>query len=175
MNYCEIKKNDIANGLGIRTTLFVSGCTHQCKGCFQPQTWNFAYGKAFTHDVENAILASLEPYYISGLTLLGGEPFEPRNQEDLLAFLHRVKEAYPKKNIWAYSGYTLEQLFGKEPSRARCKYTDEMLSLIDVLVDGEFEEDKKDISLRFRGSANQRIIDMKKTLESGEIVLFELN
>lgn len=174
MNYCEIKKNDIANGLGVRTTLFVSGCTHHCKGCFQPETWNFDYGKLFTREVEDDILSSLSPYYISGLTLLGGEPFEPQNQERLVELLQRVRAEKPNKNVWAYSGYLFEELTGKIPSRARCGYTDEMLSLIDVLVDGEFVEEKKDITLRFRGSSNQRVMDLKKSLEAGEPVLLEL-
>lgn len=173
MNYGEIKKNDIANGLGVRTTLFVSGCTHHCKGCFQPQTWNFCYGNPYTKEVEDGIVESLSPYYIAGLTLLGGEPFEPENQAELVSLLRRVRAEKPGKNIWCYSGYVFEELTGKIPSRARCEYTDEMLSLIDVLVDGEFKEELKDIRLRFRGSSNQRIIDVKKTLEKGEIVLFE--
>ena len=174
MNYGEIKKNDIANGLGVRTTLFVSGCTHHCKGCFQPQTWSFDFGKPYTKEVEDDILASLSPYYIAGLTLLGGEPMEPANQASLLPLLRRVRAQMPSKNVWCYSGYTFEELTGAVPSRARCEHTDEMLSLIDVLVDGEFHEELKDIRLRFRGSSNQRVIDMKKTLDAGEIVLFDL-
>lgn len=173
MNYGEIKKNDIANGLGVRTTLFVSGCTHHCKGCFQPQTWNFSYGKPYTRAVEDDIVASLTPYYIAGLTLLGGEPMEPANQAELLPLLRRVRAEKPQKNVWCYSGYLFEELTGKSHSRARCEHTDEMLSLIDVLVDGEFKEELKDIRLRFRGSSNQRIIDVKKSLEKGEVVLFE--
>jgi anaerobic ribonucleoside-triphosphate reductase activating protein len=173
MNYGEIKKNDIANGLGVRTTLFVSGCTHHCKGCFQPQTWDFSFGKPYTKEVEDGIIASLSPYYIAGLTLLGGEPMEPANQAVLLQLLRRVRAEMPSKNVWCYSGYTFEELTGKTPSRARCGHTDEMLSLIDVLVDGEFKEELKDIRLRFRGSSNQRVIDVGKTLASGEIVLFE--
>ena len=174
MNYGEIKKNDIANGLGVRTTLFVSGCTHHCKGCFQPQTWSFDFGKPYTKEVEDDILASLSPYYIAGLTLLGGEPMEPANQASLLPLLRRVRAQMPSKNVWCYSGYTFEELTGAVPSRARCEHTDEMLSRIDVLVDGEFHEELKDIRLRFRGSSNQRVIDMKKTLDAGEIVLFDL-
>ena len=174
MNYGEIKRNDIANGLGVRTTLFVSGCTHHCKGCFQPQTWSFDFGKPYNAEVEESILSSLSPYYIAGLTLLGGEPMEPSNQAALLPLLRRVRAEKPGKNIWCYTGYTFEELTGVVASRARCEYTDEMLSLIDVLVDGEFKEELKDIRLRFRGSSNQRIIDVKKTLEAGEIVLFEL-
>ena len=171
MNYGEIKKYDIANGIGVRTSLFVSGCRHHCKGCFNPETWSFEYGKAYTKETEDDIVSSLAPYYISGLTVLGGEPFEPENQATIVGLLKRVKEEYPDKNIWVYSGYLFEELIGKIPSRARCEVTDEMLSYIDILVDGEFVEAKKDISLHFRGSSNQRIIDVKKTLETGEISL----
>lgn len=170
MNYCNIKKFDIADGIGVRVTLFVSGCTHHCEGCFQPETWNFDYGELFTKDVENEIIEALKPDYIDGLTLLGGEPFEPQNQKALLPFLKKVKNIYPKKTIWAYSGYTFEELTNN--SRAKCEYTDEILSLIDVLVDGEFKIDLKNISLKFRGSSNQRVIDVKETLKKGEIVLF---
>lgn len=171
MNYGEIKKYDIANGIGVRTSLFVSGCRHHCKGCFNPETWSFEYGKTYTKETENDIVSSLAPYYISGLTVLGGEPFEPENQATVVGLLKRVKEEYPDKNIWVYSGYLFEELMGKIPSHARCEVTDEMLSYIDILVDGEFVEAKKDISLHFRGSSNQRIIDVKKTLETGEISL----
>lgn len=171
MNYGEIKKYDIANGIGVRTSLFVSGCRHHCKACFNPETWSFEYGKTYTKETENDIVSSLAPYYISGLTVLGGEPFEPENQATIVGLLKRVKEEYPDKNIWVYSGYLFEELMGKIPSHARCEVTDEMLSYIDILVDGEFVEAKKDISLHFRGSSNQRIIDVKKTLETGEISL----
>lgn len=171
MKYCNIKKNDIADGVGVRITLFVSGCTHHCKGCFQPETWNFDYGEDFTERVEEHILELLSPSFVDGLTLLGGEPMEPDNQRALLPFVKRVKETYPEKTVWCYTGYTLEKDLMKE-SRARCEATDELLSLIDVLVDGEFVEEKKNISLLFRGSENQRLIDMKKTLESGETVLW---
>ncbi len=170
MNYCNIKKFDIADGIGVRVTLFVSGCTHHCEGCFQPETWNFDYGELFTEDVEKEIIEALKPDYIDGLTLLGGEPFEIENQKALLPFLKKVKNIYPKKTIWAYSGYTFEEL--TNDSRAKCEYTDEILSLIDVLVDGEFKIDLKNISLKFRGSSNQRVIDVKETLKKGEIVLF---
>ncbi len=172
MNYANIKKYDIANGIGVRVSLFVSGCTHHCKNCFNQETWDFLYGKEFTKEVEDEIIAALKPSHIRGLTLLGGEPFEPRNQRGLINFLRRVKEELPEKDIWAYSGYLLdtELLTG----RARCEVTDEMLSYLDVLVDGEFVERLKDITLKFRGSSNQRLIDMKKTLASNEIVLLEL-
>ncbi len=171
MNYCGIKKRDIANGYGVRVTLFVSGCTHHCKGCFQPETWDFAYGNEFTKEVEDELIEALAPGYIHGLTLLGGEPFEPCNQRVLVKFLKRVKEIYPDKNIWAYSGYLLDEELLKE-SRARCEVTDEMLSMIDVLVDGEFVLEKKNISLQFCGSENQRLIDMNETRKMGEIVLW---
>lgn len=173
MNYGEIKNYDIANGEGVRVSLFVSGCTHHCKNCFNPETWSFEYGKPFTKETEDYIIECLTPDYIDGLSLLGGEPFEPQNQEVLLPFLRRVKNELPNKNIWCYTGY----LFDREllcESRARCEFTDEMLSLIDVIVDGEFVQALHDISLAFRGSSNQRIIDVQKSLETGEIKLHNL-
>lgn len=173
MNYGEIKNYDIANGEGVRVSLFVSGCTHHCKNCFNPETWSFEYGKPFTKETEDYIIECLSPDYIDGLSLLGGEPFEPQNQEALLPLLRRVKNELPNKNIWCYTGY----LFDKEllsESRARCEFTDEMLSLIDVLVDGEFVQALHDISLAFRGSSNQRIIDVQESLETGEIKLHNL-
>ncbi len=174
MNYGEIKNYDIANGIGVRVSLFVSGCTHRCKNCFNPQTWDFNFGKEFTDETENEILKMLEPDYITGLTVLGGEPFEPANQQRLLPFLQRVKAKYPSKTIWIYSGYLLDEELLK-PSRARCEYTDEILALTDVLVDGEFVEELKNITLLFRGSSNQRIIDVPKTLKENKIVIKELS
>ncbi len=171
MNYAKINKNDIANGIGVRVTLFVSGCTHFCKGCFNSEAWDFNYGEPFTEDTENELLEALAPSWIDGLTLLGGEPMEPQNQRALLPFLEKLKEMYPKKTIWCFSGYTLEDELLSD-SRARCEVTDEMLSHIDVLVDGEFVEELKDISLRFKGSSNQRLIDLKPTLASGEVVIW---
>ncbi len=171
MHYGEIKNNDIANGTGVRVTLFVSGCRNGCKNCFQPQTWAFDYGKEFTEETEKYILSLLSPSHISGLTLLGGEPFEPENQRELLPFLKRVKETFPQKTIWAYSGFTLEELLGN--SRGSCEATRELLGLIDVLVDGRYVDELKDISLRFRGSSNQRIIDLPKSLNSGNIILWD--
>ena len=168
MNFCMIKPLDIANGPGIRVSLFVSGCTHHCKGCFQPETWDFDYGESFTEDTEEKIISLLDKPHIKGLSLLGGEPFEPENQECLLPFLKKVKEKFPKKDIWCYTGY----LFDKElleNSRARCRYTDEMLKCIDVLVDGRFVMEKKNLMLKFKGSENQRIIDVKKSLEDGSV------
>ena len=171
MNYGEIKNNDIANGEGVRVSLFVSGCTHHCKGCFNAETWNFNFGEPFTKEIEDKIICFLAPDYINGLTLLGGEPFEPSNQRALLPFVKRVKEIYPKKTVWCFSGYLFDkELLGE--SRARCEVTDELLSLIDILVDGEFVEEKKNISLRFRGSENQRIIDVPKSLQSGKVVIW---
>lgn len=170
MYYGEIKDCDIANGEGVRVSLFVSGCTNRCEHCFQPQTWAFDYGRPFTKETEDRLLSLLAPSYINGLTLLGGEPFEPDNQRALLPFLRRVRAAYPEKNIWAFSGFTYEELL-REGSHPRCEATEELLSLVDVLVDGRFVEALKDISLRFRGSSNQRLIDLNATRRTGELVL----
>ena len=171
MNYGAIKKCDIANGVGVRTVLFVSGCTHHCKGCFQPETWNFDYGERYTKQTEDEIIESLRPDYVDGITLLGGEPFEPENQRELVKLLRRIKKELPQKTVWSFSGYTYEELAGD--SRAVCEVTKEMLSMLDVLVDGEFVEAKRNISLRFRGSENQRLIDMNKTRKEGKIVLWD--
>ena len=168
MHYGEIKNCAIANGEGVRVTLFVSGCTNHCKNCFQPQTWDFSYGQPFTAETEEHLLSLLAPDYISGLTLLGGEPFEPENQRVLVPFLHRVRARYPKKNIWSFTGFTYEELH-TEGSHPRCEVTDEMLSLLDVLVDGRFVEKLKDISLRVRGSSNQRLIDLNATRAHGAL------
>lgn len=172
MYYGEIKNCDIANGSGVRVTLFVSGCTNHCEGCFQPQTWDFQFGKPFTRETEDTLLGMLAPSYINGLTLLGGEPFEPENQRVLLPFMKRVKEEYPDKNIWVFSGFTYDELT-TDGSRCRCECTDDMLALADILVDGRFMLAKKDISLKFRGSSNQRIIDLNQTRESGSIVIWD--
>lgn len=171
MNYGAIKKCDIANGVGVRTVLFVSGCTHHCKGCFQPETWNFDYGERYTKETEDEIIESLRPDYVDGITLLGGEPFEPENQRELVKLLRRIKKDLPQKTVWSFSGFTYEELTGD--SRAVCEVTNEMLSMLDVLVDGEFVEAKRNISLRFRGSENQRLIDMNKTRKEGKIVLWD--
>ncbi|MGN0601159.1 MAG: anaerobic ribonucleoside-triphosphate reductase activating protein [Oscillospiraceae bacterium] len=173
MNYASIKYCDIANGSGVRTSLFVSGCTHHCKNCFNPETWDFGYGNPFTEAVESEIIKSCESEFVKGLTLLGGEPMEPANQRALLPFLGRFKEALPEKTIWCYSGYLYEQLSGETEYRCRCEVTDDLLKLIDVLVDGEFVQDLHDITLRFRGSSNQRIIDLKRTREQGQITLWQ--
>lgn len=172
MNVATIKRRDIANGIGVRVSLFVSGCTHHCKGCFNAEAWDFSYGTPYTEETEEEILTLLAPDYVSGLSLLGGEPFEVSNQRVLVTLLRRVKAMYPEKTVWCYTGYTLESDLWKE-SRARCEVTDEMLSMIDVLVDGEFVEEQKNIRLLFRGSENQRLIDMNLTREAGTVVPWE--
>ena len=161
MNYCEIKKNDVANGEGIRITLFVSGCTHRCKGCFNEIAWDFDAGKPFTEETMEMLFEALSPSWISGLTLLGGEPMEPDNQRALLPFLKEVRKRFPSKTIWCFTGCVYERDL-LSPSRWRTEATDEMLECIDVLVDGPFVEDLKDISLVFRGSSNQRILRLRK-------------
>jgi len=171
MYYGEIKNNDIANGIGVRVTLFVSGCRNKCKNCFQPQTWDFRYGKKFTYETEEYIFSLLSQPQIGGLTLLGGEPFEPENQYDLLPFIERMKESFPNKTIWAFTGFTYEELC--TGSRAACDITHKLLSHIDVLVDGRYVDELHDISLRFRGSSNQRLINMKETLKRGSVVLWD--
>lgn len=172
MNYATIKKHDIANGVGVRVSLFVSGCTHRCKGCFNAEAWDFGYGKPYTHETEEEILEAVGKSYIAGLSLLGGEPFEPCNQRGLLPLLIRFRQEYPQKTVWCYTGYTLDRdlIAG---GKAHCEVTDEMLSYIDILVDGEFVEEKKDLKLRFRGSSNQRIIDVQKSLKTGQVCLWE--
>ena len=237
MYYGNMKYNDIANGIGVRTSLFVSGCRHHCKGCFQPQTWDFDYGKPFTKEEEEKIAASLREDYVAGLTVLGGEPMEAENQEALYPFLKRIRQEFPDKSIWIYTGYLWEELTaegsesveaqpaegnesveaqpeegsesvkaqpaeGNESVKAqpaegsaqsethpakgnpqkiflehrrycRCRWTLPLLRLIDILVDGEFHEAEKDLSIRFRGSRNQRLIDVKESLARGEVVLSE--
>lgn len=171
MNYSVIKNCDIANGPGCRIVLFVSGCTHHCRECFQPETWNFDYGQPFTQETVDEILHLLAPAYIAGLTLLGGEPFEPQNQPALLDLVRQVRAKYPHKSIWSFSGYTYEQITsGTLGPRA---ITEELLSLLDVLVDGEFVLELKNLNLRFRGSSNQRIIDLNKTRETGVLTLWD--
>ena len=171
MNVAEIKKCDIANGPGVRVSLFVSGCTHHCPGCFNKVAWDFDYGTPFTEAVQQEILTALAPDYVRGLTLLGGEPLEPINQQALLPFLEKIRECLPNKDIWCYSGYTFEQIC--EDMSAGTPETGKLLSLIDVLVDGRFIESKKDITLRFRGSSNQRIIDLPRSLVRGEVILWQ--
>ena len=172
MNYATIKNCDIANGPGVRVSLFVSGCTHHCPGCFNEIAWDFEYGEPFTQQTIDMILKMLEPGYMKGLTLLGGEPFEPQNQPALLDLLRQVKKKYPEKSIWAFSGY----LFDKDILAGRLgpwEITEELLSYLDVLVDGPFVQAKKNLSLRFRGSENQRLIDIPASMQSGNIVLWQ--
>lgn len=172
MHYGKIREIDIANGKGVRVTLFVSGCRNRCKNCFQPETWNFDYGEQFTEETESYIIKLLSEPYISGLTLLGGDPMEPENQSVLLGLIRKVKEIYPDKSIWCYTGYTIEQLCD-DSHRCRCEHTDGMLSLIDVLVDGRYIDELRDISLKFCGSTNQRVINLNRSRECGKIVLEE--
>ena len=172
MNYATIKNCDIANGPGVRVSLFVSGCTHRCPGCFNEVAWDFNYGEPFTQETIDSILGMLAPNHIKGLTLLGGEPFEPQNQPDIVKLLRQVKEKYPEKSVWAFSGY----LFDKDILAGRLgpwEITKEYLSYLDVLVDGPFVEAKKNLSLRFRGSENQRLIDVPASLQEGEVILWQ--
>lgn len=173
MNYAAVKTCDIANGPGIRTSLFVSGCTHRCPNCFNAIAWDFNYGQPFDEAAAQRLIRECTPGYVTGLTLLGGEPMEPQNQRALLPFLRQFRAACPGKTIWCYSGYTLEELTGQQPGRCRCEVTDEMLALIDVLVDGEFVQELHDITLRFRGSSNQRLLDLPASLAAGQAVLWQ--
>ena len=172
MRFADIKYCDIANGVGVRTSLFVSGCRNHCEGCFNSGTWSFEVGEPFTRAVEDEIIASLEPAYVRGLSVLGGEPLEPENQEALLPFLKRVRQECPGKDIWLYTGFTWEALT-QGPSRAHTSIIETLLEQIDVLVDGPFMLAQKDISLRFRGSANQRLIDVGTTLATGSVTWWE--
>ena len=169
MNYATIKNCDIANGPGVRVSLFVSGCTHRCPGCFNEVAWDFDYGEPFTEEVMDRILDMLRPSYVRGLTLLGGEPFEPRNQAGVVELLRRIKKEMPEKSIWAFTGY----LFDRDILSGRLGDTSEYLSYLDVVVDGPFILAKKNLSLRFRGSENQRIIDVPASLKAGEVVLWQ--
>ena len=172
MNYATIRPFDVANGPGVRVSLFVSGCTHRCKNCFNAEAWDFNYGEPFTEKEEQRILEALKPDYIKGFSLLGGEPFEKSNQEVLSEFMPKIKEAYPEKTIWCYTGYDFEKdlLTGRITDK---EITDKMLSCIDILVDGKFVEELKNLKLRFKGSENQRIIDVKKSLSENKIILWE--
>ena len=172
MNYAMIKNCDIANGPGVRVSLFVAGCTHRCKGCFNEVAWDFDYGQPFTQQTVEELLQMLEPDHIKGVTLLGGEPFEPENQPAIVEFLRQMKSKFPNKTVWAFSGY----LFDKDILAGKLgpwEITKEYISYLDVLVDGRFVLEKKDLNLRFRGSSNQRIIDVPASLARGEIVLWE--
>lgn len=171
MHYAEIKTCDIANGPGIRVSLFVSGCTHRCQNCFNEETWNFQYGKPFTAETENELIDALRPAYIKGLTLLGGEPLEQSNQRGLLPFVRRVKKELPDKSIWCYTGYTFETDV-LERMCTEWEETRELLSYFDVLVDGEFVQEKKDMGLQFRGSSNQRLIRVAESLREGKTILW---
>ena len=173
MNYANIKYYDIANGPGVRTSVFVSGCRHHCPGCFNAVAWDFDYGQPFDKTVRNEVFASCQPDYIAGLSLLGGEPFEPENQPAVLALLKKVRAAYPHKTIWCFTGNVLEEDILAEGGCGRCAVTDDLLRQIDVLVDGPFVEAKKNLSLRFRGSENQRLIDVPASLAAGKTVLWE--
>lgn len=185
MNYATIKKTDVANGPGVRVSLFVSGCTHGCKGCFNSEAWDFSYGKPYTEETEKELLAALSPGYIKGLSVLGGEPMEPQNRETVLGLLKKVHEKYPQKTIWCYTGYDYEKdlLHWEAEERAACEKAGKsgeesvmsgLLALIDVLVDGEFVEEKKNLRLAFRGSENQRLIDIKKSRQQGRTVCLDL-
>jgi len=172
MNYADIKQYDVANGPGVRVSVFVSGCTHHCKECFNPETWDFQYGKPFTEETVSLVLEYMEPEYIKGLTLLGGEPFEHSNQQGLLPLVRAVRRRYPEKNIWCFTGYDFEKdVLGRMVSE--WEETEEFLSCIDVLVDGEFMIDKKDLGLVFKGSSNQRTILVQESLKNGRICLWQ--
>ena len=170
MNFCNIKRVDVANGTGIRLTLFVSGCTNHCKGCFQPETWDFNYGQLWTKETEDNLIKELSKPHYKGLTLLGGEPFEPQNQVELVKLLRRVRSELPNKDVWCFTGFLYENLV-KDDYQKRTDVTDEMLSMIDVLVDGPFIESLKNLNLKFRGSENQRVINLTKTRECGNLTL----
>ena len=174
MNYAEIKYCDVANGPGVRTSLFVSGCSHHCPGCFNEIAWDFNYGKPFTQDTIDSIIESLKPDYIQGLTLLGGEPFEYSNQKGLLPLVRQVREVLPQKDIWCFTGF----LFDKDIIVIMCKRwkeTNELLSYIDVLVDGRFVEELKNLNLKFKGSENQRTILVNESLKSGNVILYDFD
>lgn len=173
MNYATIKWTDIANGEGVRISLFVSGCTHRCKNCFNEIAWDFNYGEKFDDEIQEKILKELGAGYITGLSLLGGEPLEPQNQLALYPFVKKVKKLYPNKNVWCYTGFTFDEKTGElKETKKNTRATKDLIALFDVLVDGPFIEEKKDIRLKFRGSSNQRIIDVQKTLQNGECVLY---
>lgn len=174
MNYAKIRKCDVANGPGVRVSLFVSGCNHHCKNCFNREAWDFSYGDKFTEKQEEQIIEDLKPEYITGLSLLGGEPFEQTNQEGLAPLVKKVKQTYPDKKIWCYTGFTFDkQILGKMIDEEHRETTREMLENIDYIVDGKFVEELKDPKLQFRGSSNQRIIDVKKSLEENEVILWD--
>lgn len=172
MYYGEIKKCDIANGTGVRVSLFVSGCTNKCKNCFQPETWDFCYGQPFDEEARKIIFEELERPYIAGITILGGDPFEPRNQPEVLRLLKDIKSRFPAKTVWIFSGFRLDDELSVKGAYPNTEFTEEILRLTDVLVDGRYVDELHDISLRFRGSSNQRIIDMNETRRAGKIILW---
>lgn len=174
MHYGTIKKFDVANGEGIRTSLFVSGCRNRCRGCFQPETWAFDYGRPFDEAARSEIYGSMSVPQVRGISILGGEPMEPENQRELVVFLKEFKERFPDRTVWLYTGNLYEELTGGCGESPKClDITAELLSYVDILVDGRYDEAQKSLGLRFRGSKNQRIIDMRKTAESGEIQIWE--
>ena len=175
MHFGNIKTNDIANGEGVRVSLFVSGCRNRCKECFNQETWNFKYGEEFTKEVEDRIIEHLKHSWINGLTILGGEPFEVENQRDLVSFVKRVRTEVPEKTIWMYSGYLFDSEIHNPKGKVHCEVTDEILENIDILVDGRFEISKTNLSLKFRGSTNQRIILVQESLKNKEVILSPLN
>lgn len=173
MNYASIKNCDVANGQGVRISLFVSGCTHHCKNCFNAEAWDFNYGNPFTPEIEEQILELLSPSYIAGLTLLGGEPMEPCNQKVLLPFIQKVKERFPEKTIWCYSGYLFDQQILNEMTK-KYDFTLPLISLFDVMVDGKYVDELHDLKLQFRGSSNQRIIDVQQSLKENKVIPYQL-
>lgn len=174
MNYAAIKKTDVANGPGVRVSLFVSGCTHHCKGCFNPETWDFAYGNPYTEETETEILEALAPSYIKGFTALGGEPFEESNRFAVLGLMKQIKERFPEKSIWCYTGYDYEKDLLRWIAEGRAEVA-ELLGLIDVLVDGEFVAERKNLRLAFRGSENQRLIDVQASVKADKVILKNLD
>ena len=175
MHVGEVMTADVANGEGMRVSVFVSGCRNHCKGCFQPQTWDFNYGREYTPEIEQFIIDELSKSYYDGITILGGDPMEPENQEPVLRLLRRIKKELPDKNVWAYTGYVYDRDLVPGGKRFVDGVTRELLESIDILIDGRFVEELKNLMLNFRGSSNQRIIKMKETLETGEVILSELN
>ncbi|MBE6729003.1 MAG: anaerobic ribonucleoside-triphosphate reductase activating protein [Ruminococcaceae bacterium] len=173
MYYGELKKRDIANGLGVRVALFVSGCTNHCEECFNRDTWDFHYGKPYTQETENEIIEALRPDFVRGLSLLGGEPMEPKNQQPLLNLVKRVKKELPQKDIWCYTGFTYDELLDRK-AYPNTEIVEELISYLDVLVDGRFEKDKRNLMLKFRGSENQRLIDVKQTIKEQKVILLDL-
>lgn len=174
MNYADIKQYDVANGPGVRVSVFVSGCTHYCKGCFNQEAWDFSYGNPFTEETIDRVIEYMKPSYVKGLTVLGGEPMEPQNQPGVLDLLRKVKNAYPEKSVWLFTGYDYEKdILGR--MWAEVPQTKELLSYLEVMVDGEFVEELKNLSLRFKGSSNQRTILVQESLKAGQIVLYDLD